>query len=138
MLALVTEMETIYGNTQSPMLKRNECQLHRHNYNCQERTFFQNYLISEMGNKLVSLVGISTLMQYSKSFQDQTPSDSSSFHTFTKQSLSINKVSTVCAEYASLHHQCKTGLCRGEGACNEEIHLACTSKATSKLSTCLP
>lgn len=56
--------ENIDGNIQTSVLKQNEHLFHRYNYNCQGRKFFQNYLISEMGNKLVSLLGISTLVQW--------------------------------------------------------------------------
>lgn len=56
--------ENIEGSIQTTVLKQNEHLFHRHNYNCQGRKFFQNYLISEMGNKLVSLLGISTLVQW--------------------------------------------------------------------------
>lgn len=61
------------GSIQTTLLKRNEHLFHRHNYNHQGRKFFWNYLISEMGNKLVSLLGISTLLQlvHGKSFYDQ-------------------------------------------------------------------
>lgn len=55
--------ENIEGSIQTTVLKQNEHLFPRHNYNCQGRKFFQNHLISEMGNKLVSLVGISTLVQ---------------------------------------------------------------------------
>lgn len=56
--------ENIEGSIQTTVLKQNEHLFHRHNYNCQGRKFFQNYLISEMGNKLVSLLGISALVQW--------------------------------------------------------------------------
>lgn len=56
--------ENIEGSIQTTVLKQNEHLFHRHNYNGQGRKFFQNYLIFEMGNKLVSLLGISTLLQW--------------------------------------------------------------------------
>jgi hypothetical protein len=56
--------QNIERSIQTTVFKENEHLLHRHNYNCQGRKFFPNYLISEMGNKLVSLLGISTLMQW--------------------------------------------------------------------------
>lgn len=56
--------ENIEGSIQATVLKQNEHLFHRHNYNCQWRKFYQNYLISEMGNMLVSLLGISTLVQW--------------------------------------------------------------------------
>lgn len=54
----------VEGSIQTTVLKQNEHLLHRHNYNWQGGKFFPNYLISEMGNKLVSLLGISTLVQW--------------------------------------------------------------------------
>lgn len=56
--------ENVEGSIQTTVLKQNEHLFHRHNYNWQRRKFFPNYLISEMGNKLVSLLGISTLVQW--------------------------------------------------------------------------
>ena len=56
--------ENIEGSIQTTVLKQNEHLFPRHNYNCQGRKFFQNHLISEMGNKLVSPLGISTLVQW--------------------------------------------------------------------------
>lgn len=88
------------------MLGRKEHRLHRHNHNGQERTLPPYYLISAMGNKLVSLVGISTSMQYSKSSQDQTPSGSSSVPFLT---------TIECAICVPLCHQGETGcVLRGE------------------------
>lgn len=98
-----------------------------------KRTFSRNYLISAMGNQLVSLVGISTLMQYSKSSQDQTPSNVP-FLTIkgssTKRALCVQSMCLFVTNE-------KLGVCWGERAQNEEIHLAGAPGTTSKLTTCL-
>lgn len=129
-------METIDINSQSPVLKRNEYRLHRYHHNGQERTFSPNYLISEMGNKLVSLVGISTLMQYSKSSQAQTPPDSASVPSLTTKGSSTKQALCVQSMLLFVTKE-KLGVCWGKRAWNEEIHLAGASDATSKLTTCL-
>lgn len=79
-------------------------------------------------------MGISTLMQYSKSSQDQTPSGSSSVPfliikgSSTKQALCVQSLSPTIE---------KLGVCWRERARNEEIHLAGAPGTTSKLTTCL-
>lgn len=106
-------MEVIDINTQSPVLGRNEHRLHRHNHNGQERTLPPNYLISAMGNKLVSLVGISTSTIQQIFLGPDTIR-------FFKCPFSHNKglkyrATIECAICVSLCHQRETGcMLRGE------------------------
>lgn len=121
--------ENIEGSIQTMVRKQNEHLFHRHNYNCQGRKFFQNYLISEMGNKLVSLLGISTLVQWFIANLSMTkPHQIHQVSPFShnKSHLGLRGWGKLCVRnIRSLCHQCKTWGCAGERSLEKWGYSSC-------------